>query len=216
MILAKRKDRKSGFIILIDPDKITREELIDKMELYTNKEVDYLFVGSSQPIKADVGEVIQTIKERSNIPVIIFPGSPEQLRPNADVILFISLISGRNPDLLISSHVYAAPVLKKWQMPVLPTGYILIESGKETSVEKISGTKPLSRENIDNIVNHALAGEMLGMKYIYLEAGSGAKVPVTGEIVKSVKEIVSIPDRNKIRLCSADKNCQTREKFENS
>ncbi len=125
--------------------------------------------------------------------MIIFPGSPEQIRPNADAILFISLLSGRNPDYLISSHVFAAPVLKKWKMPVLPTAYLLIESGKQTSVERISKTKPLARENVDLIANHALAGEMLGMKYVYLEAGSGAKLPVTAEIVKRVKELVSIP-----------------------
>lgn len=193
MNLTKKNNRKSSFIILIDPDKVTREELVAKVKLYDKKKIDYFFVGSSQPIKNDVGEVIQIIKDNSDIPVIIFPGSPEQLRPNADAILFISLISGRNPDFLISSHVHAAPVLKKWQMPVLPTAYILIESGKETSVERISGTKPLSRENIENIANHALAGEMLGMQYVYLEAGSGAKIPVTPEIVKQVKDTVSIP-----------------------
>lgn len=193
MELVKPANKKSGFIILIDPDKVTNEELLTKVKLYSKKEIDYFFIGSSQPIKADMSEAIKIIKENSNIPVIIFPGSPEQLRPNADGILFISLLSGRNPDYLISSHVYAAPVLKKWKMSVLPTAYLLIESGKESSVERVSKTKPLKRDNLEAIVSHSLAGEMLGMKYVYLEAGSGAKEPLTPEIVKAVKESVSIP-----------------------
>lgn len=193
MKLVKSENKKSGFIILIDPDKVTSEELLAKVKFFSKKEIDYFFVGSSQPIKSDMSIAIKIIKENSNIPVIIFPGSPEQIRPNADAILFISLLSGRNPDYLISSHVYAAPVLKKWKMPVLPTAYLLIESGKETSVEKVSKTKPLKRDDIEAIANHALAGEMLGMKYVYLEAGSGAKNPLTPEIVKKVKDTVSIP-----------------------
>lgn len=188
-----KKKNKTGLIVLIDPDKIDKLTLSNQIKIYENCGVDTFFIGSSQPIKNNISEISKIIKDNSTLPLIVFPGSPNQLTPVADAVLFISLISGRNPDYLIENHVASAPYIKKIGLKTIPTGYILIDGGYKTSVEKVSKTSPLQADNIDKIVAHALAGEMLGMKYIYLEAGSGAKNYVPIEVIKAVKKNISIP-----------------------
>lgn len=187
----KNLKNRAGLVILIDPDKV--EKLDTKIKLFDELGVDLFFLGSSQPVKADIDLIAKSIKNVTNLPLVIFPGAPNQVSKEADAVLFLSLISGRNPDYLINNHVIAAPFIKSIGLDVIPTGYILIESGTQTSVELISKTNPLSSDNISNIVNHAIAGEFLGMKCIYLEAGSGALNHVSVDIVKAVKKNIDIP-----------------------
>ena len=192
-MLKKKENNRAGLIVLIDPDKIKLDEVRSKIKIYEEQGTDTFFFGSSQPVKNDIHTIAQEIRDNTTLPLILFPGSSEQVTPNADGILFITLISGRNPDYLIEHHVRAAPFVKKMGLEVLPTGYILIECGYRTSVERVSKTQPLSSSNIENIVAHALAGEMIGMKYIYLEAGSGAINPVSPEIIQAVRANITVP-----------------------
>ena len=194
MLLNKRKENienSAGLVVLLDPDKVNRLE--DKVKMYDELGVDLFFLGSSQPVEANIDFVAKRIKDVTNLPLIIFPGAPNQVTKEADAVLFLSLLSGRNPDYLINNHVIAAPFIKSINLEVIPTGYILVESGKKTSVEIASKTAPLASDDIDNIVNHAIAGEFLGMKCIYLEAGSGALRHVSVNIVKAVKKNIDIP-----------------------
>jgi len=178
--------------VLIDPDK-TGVQSIDKTILLSEKaKVDFFLIGGSL-VSENPGSFIQKLKKNTNIPVILFPGSLLQFSPKADAILFLSLISGRNPELLIGNHVAVAPLLKKSIMEVLPIGYMLIGTGKSTSVEYISNTIPIPANKVDIAVATAIAGELLGLKLIYLEAGSGAENPVPDEMVKKVKQNINIP-----------------------
>ncbi|HXK49011.1 MAG TPA: geranylgeranylglyceryl/heptaprenylglyceryl phosphate synthase [Clostridiales bacterium] len=192
-LLVKKSGRRAGLIVLIDPDKIDPKEIEAKIQMFQDQGTDAFFFGSSQPVKNDIHSIAKAIRDSANIPLILFPGSSEQVTPYADGILFITLISGRNPDYLIEHHVKAAPFVKKLGLKVLPTAYLLIECGYRTSVERVSRTQPLPAGNIPNIVAHALAGEMIGMRYIYLEAGSGAKNPVSPDIIRAVKNEVTVP-----------------------
>ncbi|MGL1887500.1 MAG: geranylgeranylglyceryl/heptaprenylglyceryl phosphate synthase [Reichenbachiella sp.] len=189
----KQKGKKS-LAVLIDPDKVDDfEQLVDLLDLCATYKVDYLFVGGSLMTLDHFSKVIAIIKENSNIPVIIFPGSNIQIDAQADAILLLSLISGRNPDFLISQHVMAATTLKKSKLEVIPMGYMLINSGPATSASYISNTTPIPSDKADIAVCTAIAGEMLGLKTLYLEAGSGAKEPVPAEIISKVKVSVDLP-----------------------
>ncbi|MBI3481483.1 MAG: geranylgeranylglyceryl/heptaprenylglyceryl phosphate synthase, partial [Bacteroidetes bacterium] len=152
-----------------------------------------IFVGGSLVTTTNIGDVIRTIKENVSMPVVLFPGSALQIEPTADAILFLSLISGRNPDLLIGQHVVAAPILKNNKLEVLPTGYILINSGKTTSVAYISNTTPIPEDKYALAACTAMAGEMLGLKLIYLDAGSGAEREVNQKMITTVKKSVDVP-----------------------
>ncbi|MEN8119965.1 MAG: geranylgeranylglyceryl/heptaprenylglyceryl phosphate synthase [Bacteroidota bacterium] len=177
---------------LIDPDK-TNDLAISKTILLAEKaKVDFFLIGGSL-VSENPDYFIQKLKKDSNIPIVLFPGSLLQYSSVADAILFLSLISGRNPELLIGNHVAVAPLLKKSNMEVLPTGYMLIDSGKQTSVEYISNTFPIPANKVDIAVATAVAGELLGLKLIYLEAGSGAESPVPSEMIKQVKQNIDIP-----------------------
>lgn len=180
------------FALLIDPDQYSVHSLIATVYAANESEVNIILVGGS--IVADrVDETIEIIKKHTDIPVILFPGSLMQLSNKADGVLLLSLISGRNPEYLIGNHVLAAPYLKKTKLEIIPTGYILIESKEISSVEYVSNTRPIPRNKIDIIVATAVAGEMLGNKLIYLEAGSGASEPVDEKIINEVKRNISIP-----------------------
>ena len=137
--------------------------------------------------------VIQRIKELSSLPVIIFPGASSHLSQHADAILFLSLISGRNPDFLIGEHVKAAPLIRKYGIEPIPTGYMLIDGGARTSVQFMSSTQPIPRDKSDIAVVHAMAAEMLGMQLVYLECGSGAPLPVPDEMISAIKSKIDIP-----------------------
>lgn len=179
--------------VLIDPDKMKREHVSNFIAKVNKSIATHIFVGGSE-VDEDLTEIlVLEIKKHTDLPVVLFPGDVIQITGKADGILFLSLISGRNPDYLIGKHVDAVSRLKHTNLDVLPTGYILIENGKQTSVERVSQTKPLKRGNISSIINTAKAGELLGMKLIYLEAGSGATHAIEPEIIKKVKEELSIP-----------------------
>jgi putative glycerol-1-phosphate prenyltransferase len=179
--------------VLVDPDKTTRKKL-HKICAYANEnKVDYFFVGGSIISKGSMSEVIEVIKSYSSIPVILFPGNASQVERTADAILFLSLISGRNPDLLIGQHVQSAPYIKACGLEAISTGYLLIDSGNVTTVQYVSNTKPIPHEKEDIAVSTAMAGEMLGLKLIYLEAGSGAIRPVSEAMIKKVRENIAVP-----------------------
>jgi phosphoglycerol geranylgeranyltransferase len=150
-------------------------------------------IGGSHVETDHIDRLILAIQENCKLPIILFPGNPSQISILADGILFLSLISGRNPDFLIEHQVKAAPMLKKSNLEIIPTGYILIESGRPTAVEKVSQTEPLDRNDIEKVVATSQAGEMLGKKLIYLEAGSGAEMPVPIEIIHSVSQNIDVP-----------------------
>lgn len=179
--------------VLIDPDKFFIDNTLNFFEKVNASIATHIFVGGSIVEAKATAHLVQEIKKHTSLPVILFPGDVTQITDKADALLFLSLISGRNPDYLIGKHVAAVPELKKSNLEVIPTGYILIESGKVTAVEKVTNTKPISRSAIQNIIDTAIAGQLLGMGLIYLEAGSGAKDPLTMEIIKNVKKEINIP-----------------------
>ncbi|MBI1768664.1 MAG: geranylgeranylglyceryl/heptaprenylglyceryl phosphate synthase [Bacteroidetes bacterium] len=190
----KSKQGKKSIAVLIDPDKINNTAQLEPLlRLAAEDCVDYIFVGGSLVTTTNIGDVIRTIKENVSMPVVLFPGSALQIEPTADAILFLSLISGRNPDLLIGQHVVAAPILKNNKLEVLPTGYILINSGKTTSVAYISNTTPIPEDKYALAACTAMAGEMLGLKLIYLDAGSGAEREVNQKMITTVKKSVDVP-----------------------
>ncbi|NMH27043.1 geranylgeranylglyceryl/heptaprenylglyceryl phosphate synthase [Flavobacterium silvaticum] len=190
-ILSARQIGRKLLAILLDPDKIDWETLDILVGKINSSGATHILIGGSHVFTDRMDELIVEIKDSCQLPVILFPGNPSQISHKADGILFLSLLSGRNPDFLIGHHVKAASVLHQSELEIIPTGYILVESQSETAVAKVSGTKPL--ENPDEIVNTALAGQMLGKKLIYLEAGSGAKNPVPLSLVKSVSQKLEIP-----------------------
>ncbi|MFN4233834.1 MAG: geranylgeranylglyceryl/heptaprenylglyceryl phosphate synthase [Bacteroidia bacterium] len=185
---------KKQLAVLIDPDKLTLQEVSTTIDLCNISNVDYIFYGGSilyAPSKFDL--FLNEIKKLTQIPVLLFPGSSMQVSKYADGILLLSLISGRNPEYLIGQHVIAAPYLKESKIEILPTGYILIESGKSTTVSYISNTFPIPSNKPEIAACTALAGEMLGLKLIYLDGGSGAENCIPSEIISHVKKTISCP-----------------------
>ena len=180
------------FAILVDPDKHDEGSLQQLVSQADDATIDFMLVGGSL-VSGSVDETVQSLKEKTSLPILLFPGNVLQISPHADGILLLSLISGRNPEFLIGNHVIAAPVLKKINIEVIPTGYILIENGRTTSVEYVSNTKPIPADKIDLTVATAMAGEMLGQKLLYLEAGSGALEPVNADMIREVKQHTGIP-----------------------
>ncbi len=178
--------------VLIDPDQFDEDKLEETLSISGESGVDLILVGGSL-LFGDIGQTISMVRKISNIPVYIFPGNAMHVSPDADGILFLSLISGRNADYLIGNHVIASPHLVNSGLDVVPTGYMLIGSGSNTSVEYISNTIPIPAGKHDIAVATAIAGELLGMKLIYLEAGSGASSPVGISMIQKVKENIHIP-----------------------
>lgn len=179
--------------ILIDPDKFSIENTADFIKKVEASIATHIFVGGSTVAEQATDILVSEIKKHTNLPVVLFPGDTSQITDKADGLLFLSLISGRNPEYLIGKQVDSISKLRNTKLEVLPTGYMLMENGKETAVEKVTGTPPMPRENIQNIVDTAKAGELLGMKLIYLEAGSGAIAPVNNKIISLVKKELEIP-----------------------
>ena len=182
----------AGFIILIDPDKKNDEKIIEIVENANLNGADAIFVGGSIMMDSFYNERVKKIKSISNIPVILFPGGVNQISKHFDAILFMSLLSGRNPHYLIGEQVLAAPIIKDIGIETIPTAYLLIDGGSTTSVEYISGTKPLPSSKPDLLIGHALAAQFLGMKMIYLECGSGAKNRIPDETLKAVSSEIDI------------------------
>lgn len=192
-IQASKKAKKKLLAILIDPDKIEISTIGLVSKKINQSPATHIFIGGSTFIGDQLDEIILKLKLNVSLPVILFPGNLSQISDKADGILFLSLISGRNSDYLIEHHVNAAPILKKTNLEVISTGYLLIESGRQTAVEHVSQTVPLSRLNPNYILQTAQAGEMLGNKLIYLEAGSGADLPVPEEIITLLSGNIEIP-----------------------
>lgn len=186
---------KKAVALLLDPEKITDGPAFGKLiGMAVASNVDFFFVGGSLVTSNSIFQSVAMIKRLSvQVPVVLFPGNALQVAENADGILFLSLISGRNADLLIGQHVTAAPLLAKSQLEVLPTGYMLVDSGEITSVNYISQTLPLPRNKPDLAIATALAGTLLGLQYLFLDAGSGAKNPVPSQIIAGVKENTHCP-----------------------
>lgn len=192
-ILKAKSENTKLLAILLDPDKVVLENLSILISKINHSPASHVFIGGSYVTTNILDELIVKIKQNCNLPIILFPGNPSQISDKADAILFLSLLSGRNPDFLIEHQVKAAPVLKKTQLEIISTGYILIESGTETAVERVSKTKPLDRNDLDLALATVQAGEMLGNKLIYLEAGSGAKQAVPPEMITLVAQNIEIP-----------------------
>jgi putative glycerol-1-phosphate prenyltransferase len=182
-----------GVLALIDPDRVPLDKIAEVTKFVCDNGVKGILVGSSLLVSPYFDEHVRAVKENANCPVILFPGGSHQVSAHADAIFFLSLLSGRNSEFLIGEQVKAVFLIKECNLEVIPVGYMLIESGKCTAVEYISNTKPIPRSKHDIAVAHALAGQYFGMKYIYLEAGSGAEKSVPKEMVKKVKESIEIP-----------------------
>ena len=184
---------KKMFAVLIDPDKQNTNQLKSLVDLAHQSKVDFFFVGGSLLTNDSLNQCVSFLKEVSNIPVILFPGNAMQVNKDADGILFLSLISGRNADMLIGKQVITAPVLKASNLEVIPTGYMLIDSGKPTTASYMSNTTPIPHEKNDVAACTAMAGEMLGLKLIFMDGGSGAQNPISNEMIKKVRQSVDIP-----------------------
>ena len=192
-LLEKKKAGKKSFAVLIDPDKVSASSIVPLIDAANEAKVDYLFVGGSLVITDHLDECILTIKKHSPIPVLLFPGSPSQISRHADALLYLSLISGRNPELLIGQHVISAPFIKSSGLEIISTGYMVVDGGAPTTVSYISNATPIPADKNDIAMCTAMAGEMLGKKLIYMDAGSGAKKPISEEMIQAVAEQVEIP-----------------------
>ena len=189
---AKTEGHKA-FAVLIDPDKLDEKSLQSTIELAINAKVDYFFVGGSLVVTDTLDKVVSTIKEKCSIPVVLFPGSPDQITPKADALLYLSLISGRNPELLIGQHVISAPFVRQSGLEIMPVGYMLVDGGTPTTVSYISNTNPIPSNKNDIASCTAMAGEMLGLKLIYMDAGSGASRPIPTAMIQQVAKYIQIP-----------------------
>lgn len=192
-ILSSQKKNQKLLAILLDPDKLDLDSIDKLISKINQSPATHIFVGGSSFDGSHMDEIIIRLKSKIKLPVLLFPGNPSQISAKADGILFLMLLSGRNPDYLIEHQINAVPILEKTNLEIISTGYILIESGAETAVERVSQTKPLSKNNIDYIAQTAKAGEFIGNKLIYLEAGSGAQNAVPTEIIKTVSNRISVP-----------------------
>ena len=188
----KRLGKKS-FAVLIDPDKVNDQSMEQLVALAVESKVDYFLVGGSLVISSYLDECLQMIRQHCSIPTVLFPGSPSQVSKYADALLYLSLISGRNPELLIGQHVVSAPFVKKSGLEIMSTGYMVVDGGAPTTVSYISNASPLPADKNEIAVCTAMAGEMLGMKLIYMDAGSGAKRAIHESMIEKVAQSISVP-----------------------
>lgn len=197
MVLAQLQSlkalRKSGFAVLADPDKVAPADMQYLARLCNDAKVDYLFMGGSLLMAHQMELCIQRFKSESDIPVILFPGSPAQVTPYADALLYLSLISGRNADLLIGQHVVSAPQVKASGLEVISTGYMIIDGGVQTTVSYMSNAQPIPHDKPEIALCTAWAGELQGKHVIYMDAGSGARRPVSAEMIHKVSSHIDIP-----------------------
>jgi len=192
-LISSFSSNKKQFAVLVDPDKYDSPKLLDLVAMAREAAVSWFFVGGSLLSEGNLDLTIRVIKDNCNIPVVIFPGDEMQINSRADALLLLSLISGRNPDLLIGKHVIAAPYLKRSGLEILPTGYMLVDSGRPTTALYMSNSLPIPHDKDDIAVSTAMAGEMLGLKLIYMDGGSGAEMPVSSSMIEKVKQHISIP-----------------------
>jgi len=193
-ILRSYKSNQKSLSVLIDPEVHSNEDKLSHfLKVLEGNQIDYIFIGGSLIKNPDINPCIKYLKSRTEIPLVLFPGNGLYLSESADAVLFLSLISGRNPELLIGRHVPVAAALKKSNIEVIPTGYMLIEGGRPTSVSYLSFTNPIPNDKPEIASSTAIAGELLGMKLIYLEAGSGAQIPVPASMIQQVRKSIDIP-----------------------
>ncbi|MCS6916756.1 MAG: geranylgeranylglyceryl/heptaprenylglyceryl phosphate synthase [Chitinophagales bacterium] len=192
-LLQARKQGQKKFAVLIDPDKTDPEHLLRVIQVSRQSETDYFLVGGSMLLSQTLAECVTVIKSLSDIPVILFPGSPLQICDGADALLLLSVISSRNAELLIGQHVTAAPALRASRLEIISTGYLLIDGGTHTTVAYVSQSMPIPAGSIETAVCTAMAGELLGLRSLYLEAGSGARMPVSTALVRGVREHTQVP-----------------------
>jgi phosphoglycerol geranylgeranyltransferase len=191
--IRKNTSGQKSFAVLLDPDNLPAKDCPEVIRLCNHHQVDYLLVGGSLVTKDQQSALIRQIKQLTDIPVLLFPSSSLHIDAQADGILLLSLISGRNPELLIGQHVIAAPLLKASGLTILPTGYMLVESGRQTTASYMSGTTPLPHDKPAIAASTALAGQLLGLQWIYLDGGSGALNPVSAEMIAAVRKAVELP-----------------------
>ncbi len=189
----KKKAGRKSFAVLIDPDKVDTAILNEVVDRSVKAKVDYFFLGGSLVISNHLDQCVQHIKQRCDIPVILFPGSPSQVSKYADGLLYLSLISGRNPELLIGQHVVSAPIVRQSGLEIMSTGYIVIDGGAPTTVSYISNATPVPADKNEIAMCTAMAGEMLGMKLIYMDAGSGAKRAISEQMIAAVSRVIETP-----------------------
>ena len=192
-LVADKASGKKRFAVLIDPDKLRTKRLDEVVERSVAAGVDMFFIGGSLIVNNMLDQVLTGIKERCDIPLVLFPGNSFQLSYRADALLFLSLISGRNPELLIGNHVIAAPYLKISPLEIMSCGYMLVDGGTPTTVSYMSNTTPIPANKSDIAMCTAVAGEMLGLKLMYLDAGSGAQHPVPTELIEAVSSAIEVP-----------------------
>ncbi len=192
-LLERKQKGQKSFAVLIDPDKVNPPAIEQLVKLSVEAGVDYFLVGGSLVISNQLDEVVQQIKAACDIPVILFPGSPSQISKYADGLLYLSLISGRNPELLIGQHVISAPFVKQSGLEIISTGYMVVDGGAPTTVSYISNATPLPSDKNEIAMCTAMAGEMLGMKVIYMDAGSGAKRTISESMIQAVAQQIEAP-----------------------
>jgi phosphoglycerol geranylgeranyltransferase len=192
-LVSRKQQGKKSFAVLIDPDKVNNSNMEQLIELAVTAQVDYFFVGGSLVVSHYLDECLQLIKRSCAIPTILFPGSPSQVSKYADALLYLSLISGRNPELLIGQHVVSAPFVRKSGLEIMSTGYMVVDGGAPTTVSYISNASPIPADKNEIAMCTAMAGEMLGMNLIYMDAGSGAKRPITESMIEKVAQSISVP-----------------------
>jgi len=192
-ILNSKVNRKKLLAILIDPEKVSIEQVKVLAIKIKKSPATHIFVGGSTFEGTHLDELIFVLKKEAQLPILIFPGHPCQISNAADGILFLSLLSGRNPEYLIEHHINSVEILVQSKLEIIPTGYLLIDGGKETAVQRVSQTKPIEKDNIELAYKTAKAGEFLGKKLIYLEAGSGANQHVSTEMIRYVAQNIEIP-----------------------
>jgi len=192
-LLEKVNQKGAAYLVLIDPDTRTGDELVDFVKVIFDRGVDAILVGGSLILDAGFQSAIDLVRKNSTLPVIIFPGSLQQLSLRADAILYLSLISGRNPNYLFGDHVIAAPMIRKLGIEPISTGYMLFESGRTTTAEFMSNTRPLPVRKPEIAMAHALAAQYMGMQTVYMEAGSGADHSIPADLVKAVSSYIDIP-----------------------
>lgn len=192
-LLNLRESGRKAFAVLVDPDKVSTQQVAMLSQQCNEAQVDFVFVGGSLMVTQHLDECIQTFKSNSDIPVILFPGSPSQVSRYADALFYLSLISGRNPELLIGAHVVSAPMVKASGLEIISTGYMVIDGGAPTTVSYMSHSAPIPHDKDDIALCTALAGEMQGKHVLYMDAGSGAKRPITEKMIARVASQTQIP-----------------------
>ena len=192
-LLSVKKKKGAGYIVLIDPDKNSENNLEEKISKINNSGVDAIFVGGSLILDNNCKKRVELIKSISKVPVIFFPGGISQLNKHYDAMLFMSILSGRNSHYLIGEQVIAAPIVKDLGIEVIPTGYLLVDGGNNSSVQFMSGSNPIPIEKPDILIAHALAAQYLGKKLVYLESGSGAKNSIPNNLLKAVTKYIDVP-----------------------